>query len=55
MCDPQKFMDIDRAFEIIDVFAAAFFRHELCGEKSMAEYLDPGFASGFSEVSYESD
>jgi predicted dienelactone hydrolase len=55
MCDPSIYMDIDRAFEIIDVFAAAFFRHELCGEKAMSKYLDPGFASGFPEVSYESD
>ena len=55
MCDPSIYMDIDRAFEVIDVFAAAFFRQELCGEKSMAEYLDPAFAATLPEVTYESD
>jgi len=55
MCDPSIYMDIDRAFEIIDVFAAAFFRRELCGEKSMAGYLDPAFAATLPEATYESD
>lgn len=55
MCDPALYMDIDRAFEIIDVFATAFFRYELCGEKSLAEYLDPAFAATLDEAAYESD
>ena len=55
MCDPAVYMDIDRAFEIINVFATAFLRRELCGEKSLAEYLDPAFASTFEEVTYESN
>ena len=55
MCDPQVYMDIDRAFEIINVFATAFFRYTLDGETSMAEYLDPAFGSSFPEVTFESD
>jgi predicted dienelactone hydrolase len=55
MCDPQVYLDIDRAFELIDVFAAAFFRHRLCGEKSMTEYLDPAFAATLEEVTYQSE
>ncbi|MFC1654699.1 alpha/beta hydrolase family protein [Myxococcota bacterium] len=55
MCDPLVYMDIDRAFEVINVFATAFFRYELCGEKSMDEYLDPAFASTLPEATYESE
>jgi predicted dienelactone hydrolase len=55
MCDPSIYMDIDRAFEVIDVFAAAFFRFELCGEKSMDEYLSPAFAATLPEATYQSD
>jgi hypothetical protein len=55
MCDPLVYMDIDRAFTIIDVFAAAFFRHELCGEQTMGGYLDPAFAAGLPEVTYHSE
>lgn len=55
MCDPSVYMDIDRAFAIIDVFAAAFFRHTLCGEKTMGGYLDPAFAATLPDVSYQSE
>jgi predicted dienelactone hydrolase len=54
MCDPLVYMDIDRAFTIINVFATAFFRRELCGDKAMGEFLEPVFASTFSEVAFES-
>jgi len=55
MCDPLVYMDIDRAFEVINVYAAAFFRYELCGEKSMDQFLSSAFAATLPEVTYQSD
>jgi len=54
MCDPSIYMNIDRAFEIINVFAAAFFRYELSSEKAMADFLTPAFAATLPEATYES-
>ncbi|MBI5526953.1 MAG: dienelactone hydrolase family protein [Deltaproteobacteria bacterium] len=55
LCDPARYIGIDRAFEIINPFAAAFMRFFLKGETEMAAYLAPGHAGGFPEVSFTSE
>jgi predicted dienelactone hydrolase len=54
MCDPSVYIDIDRAFEITDTFATAFFRYRLKGETAMAPYLEADFAALYPEVAFAS-
>lgn len=54
MCDPNVYLDADRSFEIINPFAAAFFRRHLKGETGMDAYLSTDFAATFPEAAFES-
>jgi predicted dienelactone hydrolase len=54
LCDPARYIDIDRGFELINPFAAAFMRYHLKGEAGMAPYLAPGYAKTFPEASFTS-
>jgi len=53
MCDPERYIDSDRAFEIIDVFATAFMRLALKGDVAMRDYLDVSYAAAYPEVGLE--
>jgi len=53
LCDPEVFLDIDRAFFIINVYATAYFRYYLKDDQPMAAYLGPDYAAELVEVSFE--
>lgn len=47
MCDPSRYIDLDRAFEITNTFCTAFFRYYMLGEETLRTYLESEFASTF--------
>ncbi len=46
-------LDQDRAHELIDLYATAFFKTYLAGESGYESYLEPEAAAGNSDIEYE--
>jgi predicted dienelactone hydrolase len=55
LCDPERYLDSDRAFEIIDAFATAFLRLTLKDDVAMQDYLSASYAAAYPEVGLESE
>ncbi len=51
-CGPDA-LDQDRAHELIDLYATAFFKTYLAGESGYDSYLEPEAAAGNSDIEYE--
>jgi predicted dienelactone hydrolase len=51
-CGPDA-LDQDRAHELIDLYATAFFKTYLAGESGYESYLEPEAAAGNSDIEYE--
>jgi len=51
-CGPDA-LDQERAHELINLYATAFFKTYVAGEDSYASYLEPEAAAGNSDIEYE--
>ncbi len=51
-CGPAA-IDEEKAHELIDFYATAFFKTYVTGDESYAAYLDPSRASGDADLQYE--
>jgi hypothetical protein len=50
-CGPDA-IDANRAHELINLYATAFFKTYLAGEDGYASYLEPEAAAGNSDIEY---
>ena len=53
MCDPERFIDIDRGWTIIRPFVTAWVRRYLEDDAAMEAWLTGEFAAGFDEAGFE--
>ena len=53
-CEPEA-LDEDRAHELINLYATAFFKTYLAGESGYERYLEPEAAAGNSDIEYTAE
>ena len=52
-CDPERFLTVDRSFEIIRPLVTALLRRLLYDDAAMEAFMGPDCAATFPEVTYD--